>query len=75
MSRETSQADQDRYEKVRRWRPSILIYLIVMNSILLCLLFPTLAYYFYREAKDFQNVHLDRMVYQMRHDLKHRSSA
>jgi signal transduction histidine kinase len=62
-------------QKAGRWRPSILVYFIVMNFILLCLLFPTLAFYFFRQEISFQNNHLENMIVQMRLDIKSRSSS
>jgi signal transduction histidine kinase len=62
-------------QKTGRWQPSILVYLIVMNFVLLCLLFPTTALYFFRHETAFQNSHLERMIVQMRQDLEQRSSS
>ena len=60
---------------ISRLRPSILVYFLVMNFILLCLLFPTLAIYFFRKEINFQNSHLETMLVQVRQDLESRSSS
>ncbi len=75
MSIEKTRTGQEENQKAGRWQPSILVYLIVMNFILLCLLFPTLAVYFFRQEIVFQNTHLERMIVQMRQDLEHSSSS
>jgi len=75
MSIEKPRTGQKGNEKAVRWQPSILVYLIVMNFVLLCLLFPTTALYFFRQETAFQNSHLERMIAQMRQDLELRSSS
>ena len=72
---ETTGSGQKEKRKSERWQPSILVYLIMMNFIILCLLFPTMALYFFRHETAFQNLHLERMIVQMRQDLQSRSSS
>jgi len=74
MSTDNFQTGQQK-QNIVRWRPSILVYFIVMNFILLCLLFPTLAFYFFRQEISFQNNHLENMIVQMRQDMKSSSSS
>jgi len=74
MSMDTSQTGRQKQNAVR-WRPSILVYFIGMNFILLCLLFPTLASYFFRHEISFQSKHLESMIVQMRQDIKSRSAS
>ena len=71
----TTRRGQKENQKTGRWQPSILVYLIVMNFVLLCLLFPTTAFYFFRQERAFQNSHLERMIVHMRQDLEYRSSS
>jgi len=75
MSRDTSQAKQKKKQASMKWKPSILIYLLGMNFILLCLLFPTLAIYLFRHETSFQNYHLERMLVQMRQSIEQRSAS
>ena len=75
MSKEKPRTGQKGNNKAVRWQPSILVYLIVMNFVLLCFLFPTTAVYFFRQETTFQNSHLERMIAQMRQDLELRSSS
>jgi signal transduction histidine kinase len=75
MSIEKTLARQKASQMSGRWQPSILIYLIAMNFVLLCLLFPTMALYFFQQETSFQNTHLERMIVQMRQDLELRSSS
>lgn len=75
MSLEKTLTGQKTNQMTGRWQPSILVYLIVMNFVLLFLLFPTMALYFFRQETTFQNAHLERMIEQMRHDLELRSSS
>jgi C4-dicarboxylate-specific signal transduction histidine kinase len=72
---EFTESGQKEKQKPSRWQPSILVYLIVMNFVILCLLFPTMGLYFFRQETAFQNLHLERMLVQMRHDLESRSSS
>lgn len=57
------------------WRPSIRFYLVLMNLILLCLLFPALSILFFHQDAQFRDVQLDRTIKQMRQALENRSSA
>ena len=75
MSMEKTLRGQKANQLTGRWQPSILVYLIVMNFVLLFLLFPTMALYFFRQETTFQNTHLERMIVQMRQDLELRSSS
>jgi len=75
MSPEISPVNQRKKQKPRRWQPSILIYLLVMNFILLCLLFPTLAFYLFRYEKSFQSTHLERMLVQARQSIEQQGSS
>jgi signal transduction histidine kinase len=75
MNQESSTVDQKKKHRFRGWQPTILIYLLAMNFILLCLLFPTLAFYLFRHEKSFQGAHLDRMLSQMRHTIEQRGSS
>ncbi|MFC1843228.1 ATP-binding protein [Thermodesulfobacteriota bacterium] len=75
MSIEKTLTGQKANQMTGRWQPSILVYLIVMNFVLLFLLFPTMATYFFRQETTFQNTHLERMIVQMRQDLELRSSS
>lgn len=59
----------------RKWRPTILAYLVLMNSVLLCLLFPTITIYLFKQEKDFQSAHLEHMISQMRSSLEQHSSS
>lgn len=60
---------------MRRWQPTILVYLLVMNLTLLCFLFPTLAFFMFNREGRFHQTHLDGMLVQMQQALEHRSSA
>ena len=75
MNPENSSAEKKKKRTSGRWQPSILVYLLVMNFILLFLLFPTLALYLFRHEKSFQTAHLERMLVQMRHTLELRGSS
>ncbi len=52
------------------WRPSIKTYLILMNFILLCLLFPSVTMIFLNEEARFRDTQLARTITQMRKDLE-----
>jgi signal transduction histidine kinase len=57
------------------WRPSIRFYLVLMNVVLLCLLFPAASIlYLHQEAKS-REAQLDRTIHQMRQSLESRSGA
>ena len=43
MSMETARTKLQGKQRTDRWQPSILVYMIAMNFVILCLLFPTLA--------------------------------
>jgi len=75
MNKEKPGTGQRGNKNAVRWQPSILVYLIVMNFVLLCFLFPTMAFYFFRQETTFQQSHLERMIAQMRQDLELRSSS
>jgi len=75
MSRDTTEAKREKRHGPVSWQPSILIYLLVMNFILLCLLFPTLAIYLLHHETSFQKSHLERTLAQLRHTLELRGSS
>lgn len=56
-------------------RPSIQFYLILMNVILLCLLFPAVSFLFFHQEALFRDAQLGRTIHQMRQALKNRSSS
>jgi C4-dicarboxylate-specific signal transduction histidine kinase len=56
-------------------RPSIQFYLILMNVILLCLLFPAVGLLFFHQEAVFRDAQLDRTIHQMRQALKNRSAS
>lgn len=56
-------------------RPSIQFYLILMNVILLCLLFPAVGLLFFHQEAVFRDTQLDRTIHQMRQALKNRSAS
>lgn len=47
---------------VPRWQPSLRIYLILMNVILLCLLFPTISIFYFQKTSAFRDEQLQRAV-------------
>lgn len=57
------------------FQPSILFYLILMNLILLCLLFPAISFVFLQEDTKFRDAQLDRTIMQMRQNLENRSAS
>lgn len=56
-------------------RPSIQFYLVMMNVILLCFLFPAVSILFLHQDDNFRDAQLQRTINQMRQSLEHRSSA
>jgi signal transduction histidine kinase len=57
------------------WRPSIRFYLVLMNLVVLCLLFPSVSIpYLHQEAK-VRDARLRRTIQQMRHALESRNGA
>jgi signal transduction histidine kinase len=57
------------------WRPSIRFYLVLMNMVVLCLLFPGVSIpYLHQEAK-VRDAQLHRTINQMRRALKSRNAA
>ena len=75
MSIENSQVSKSRIRKSDKWRPTIFLYLVFMNFILLCLLFPTVAIYYFQHETKFQQSHMERMIKQMRISLEQHSSS
>ena len=57
------------------WRPSIRLYLILMNVILLFLLLPTVSFLFLNEVAQFRDVQLERTITQMRRSLESRGGS
>ncbi len=57
------------------WRPSIRFYLVLMNLVLLCLLFPTASVLFLHQEARFRDAQLHRVIDQMRQALESRSAA
>lgn len=57
------------------WRPSIRFYLVLMNLVLLCLLFPTVSILFLHQEAKFRDAQLKRSIDQMRQALESRSAA
>ncbi|MGD9365319.1 MAG: ATP-binding protein [Desulfobacteraceae bacterium] len=70
----SKRADTQKQSKPIR-RPSIQFYLILMNVILLCLLFPAVSLLFFHQEALFRDAQLDRTIHQMRQALKNRSSS
>ena len=60
---------------VTAWRPSIRFYLILMNLILLCLLFPAVSLILLHEGTEFRDVQLARTITQMRKNLETGSAS
>jgi signal transduction histidine kinase len=57
------------------WRPSIRFYLVLMNLVVLCLLFPSVSIpYLHQEAK-LRDAQLNRTIMQMRRALESRNGA
>jgi signal transduction histidine kinase len=55
--------------------PSIRFYLILMNLVLLCLLFPSISFLFLNEEEKFRDVQLNRSISQMRKSLESRGAS
>ncbi|MFC1512988.1 hypothetical protein ACFL5J_00905 [Thermodesulfobacteriota bacterium] len=56
-------------------RPSIRLYFILMNMVVLCLLFPSVSSIFMHEEKEFRDAQLERTINQMRESLESRGAA
>lgn len=67
-----TQSDPD---KKNIWRPSIRFYLVLMNLVLLCLLFPAVSILFLHQEAKFRDVQLQRAIKQMRQALENTSAA
>lgn len=66
--------DQTEQKKIP-WRPSIRFYLVLMNLVVLCLLFPSVSIpYLHQEAK-VRNAQFRRTIQQMRRALESRNGA
>ncbi|MCK5229870.1 MAG: HAMP domain-containing protein [Desulfobulbaceae bacterium] len=61
--------------KNRRYRLSIRVYLILMNMILLCLLFPAAGFFLMQQSARFRDVQLDRTINQMHQALESRAAT
>jgi signal transduction histidine kinase len=57
------------------WRPSIRFYLVLMNLILLCLLFPGASLLYLHQEAQSRDVQLHRAIEQMRQALESRTAA
>ncbi len=57
---------------MRDWRPRMQTYLVLMNLILLCLLFPLASFVFLHEITTLRDTQLTRTMTQMRQDLERR---
>lgn len=55
--------------------PAILAYLIFVNIVLLCLLFPASSVIFFKEEAAFRETHLERLIQSVRHNLEHRGAS
>ena len=71
MSKRT---DTEKQSKPIR-RPSIQFYLILMNVILLCLLFPAVSLLSFHQEALFRDAQLERTIHQMRQAIENRSSS
>lgn len=58
-----------------KWRPTIRSYLIMMNVILLCLLFPSISVFFLNQQAEFHDAQLERTIKQMRASLESRGAS
>ncbi len=58
-----------------QWRPGIRLYLIMVNVIFLCLLFPSLSIFFFNELASFRDNQLERTINHLHDDLKNRSTS
>ena len=56
-------------------QPSIRVYLILMNLILLCLLFPSISFLFLNEEAKFRDLQLNRTIGQLRKSLESRGTS
>ncbi len=56
-------------------RISLRVYLVLMNSVLLCLLFPLLTFIFIEKTAEFRDEHLRENIIAMREAMEHRSAA
>ncbi|RWX52173.1 HAMP domain-containing protein [Candidatus Electrothrix marina] len=56
-------------------RISLRMYLVLMNSVLLCLLFPLLTFIFIQKTADFRDEHLRENIGAMRKGMENRSAA
>ncbi len=65
----------DSKKRTARRRPSIRIYLLLMNLILLCLLFPAVSLLFLHQEAKVRQAQLQRTIKQMRQSLESRSAA
>ena len=59
---------------VPRWQPSLRIYLILMNVILLCLLFPTISIFYFQKTSTFRDEQLQRAVADRTDALRNKSA-
>ena len=55
------------------WRPGIRVYLILMNLLLLCLLFPTISIFLFGEISSFRDAQLESSIENLRQGLEKRS--
>ncbi len=58
-----------------KWRPGLRVYLVLMNLVLLCLLFPTISIFFFHEITSFRDSQLDRTIYNLRQSLEDRGDS
>ncbi len=56
------------------WRPTIRLYFIVMNIVVLCLLFPSVSYIFMRDETQFRDAQLADTIGRMRESLESRGA-
>ena len=56
-------------------RPSIRLYFIVMNMVVLCLLFPSVSSIFIHEERGFRDSQLEKTISQMQESLESRGAA
>jgi signal transduction histidine kinase len=63
------------HQKKIIWRPSIRFYLVLMNLVLICILFPTVSILFLHQEAKFRDAQLQRTIDQMRQALEIRSAA
>ncbi|MCP4349707.1 MAG: GHKL domain-containing protein [Desulfobacterales bacterium] len=60
---------------IKSGRPTIRVYLTLMNIILLCLLFPSISIVLLREQAEFRDTQLNRTITQMRRNLENTSAS